>query len=99
MKHKDLIDVVPIMPCQNSLSIMSSKIYGEGRTHIPLCSTPTMHSRIQDRQGLYWKAFPTANHKRKYKFIMDLIPNDWKHLLRIEIFFWEINKEIYFTLK
>ena len=53
MKHKDLIDVVPIMPCQNSLSIMSSKIYGEGRTHIPLCSTPTMHSRIQDRQGLY----------------------------------------------
>ena len=26
--------------------------------------------------------FPNANHKRIYKFMMDLIPNDWKHLLR-----------------
>ena len=24
----------------------------------------------------------TANNKRLYKFIMDLIPNDWKHLLK-----------------
>ena len=28
--------------------------------------------------------FPTANHKR-YKLVMGLIPNDWKHLLRTEI--------------
>ena len=26
----------------------------------------------------------TANHKRIYKFIMDLIPHDWKHLLKTE---------------
>ena len=29
--------------------------------------------------------FPIANHKRIYKIIMDLIPNDWKHLLKTEI--------------
>ena len=28
--------------------------------------------------------FPTANHERIYKLIMELIPNDWKHLLRTE---------------
>ena len=25
---------------------------------------------------------PAANHKRKCKFIIDLTPNDWKHLLK-----------------
>ena len=28
--------------------------------------------------------FSTANHKRIYKFTMDLIPNNWKHWLRTE---------------
>ena len=28
--------------------------------------------------------FLTASHKRIYKFVMDLIPNDWKHLLKTE---------------
>ena len=28
--------------------------------------------------------FPTANHERIYKLIMDLICSDWKHLLRTE---------------
>ena len=28
--------------------------------------------------------FSTANHKRIYKRIMDLVTNDWKHLLRID---------------
>ena len=28
--------------------------------------------------------FPTVNHKKAYKLIVDLIPNDWKHLLRAE---------------
>ena len=31
----DFIDVVPIMPCQNTLWIMGSRIYAEGRTQIP----------------------------------------------------------------
>ena len=30
--------------------------------------------------------FPTANDEIMYKLIMDLIPNDWKHLLRTETF-------------
>ena len=29
-------------------------------------------------------AFATANYKRKYKLIMNLIPNEWKHVLRTE---------------
>ena len=28
--------------------------------------------------------FLTTNHKRIYKLIIDLIPNDWKHLLKTE---------------
>ena len=35
IKHKEFIDVVPIVPCQNPLWIMDSRIYGEGRTQIP----------------------------------------------------------------
>ena len=26
-------------------------------------------------------SFPIVNHEKIYKLIMDLIPNDWKHLL------------------
>ena len=29
-------------------------------------------------------SFSTVDHKRIYKFIIDSIPNDWKHLLRTE---------------
>ena len=32
IKHKEFIDVVPIMPRQNSSWIMGSRIYREGRT-------------------------------------------------------------------
>ena len=32
IKHKDFIDAVPIIPCQNSSWIMGLRIYGEGRT-------------------------------------------------------------------
>ena len=55
IKHKELIDVVPIMPCQNSSWIMGSRIYGEGRTQIPL-NSPTIIdtlAKVQDSQGLY----------------------------------------------
>ena len=55
IKHKDFIGDVPIMPCENSLWIMGLRIYGEGRTQIPLNSPATIDplARIQDRQGLY----------------------------------------------
>ena len=33
--------------------------------------------------------FPTANHKRICKLIMDIIPNDQKHLLRTETSLWK----------
>ena len=35
--------------------------------------------------------FPTANHKRICKLIMDIIPNDQKHLLKTETSLWKIS--------
>ena len=54
IKQKDLIDAVPIIPCQNSSWIMGLRIYGEGRTQISLSWFATIgpSARIQDRQGL-----------------------------------------------
>ena len=46
-RHKEFIHVVPVMPCQNSLWIMGSRIYGEGRTQIPLRSLATIDSLAQ----------------------------------------------------
>ena len=40
IKYKYFRDVIPIMPCQNSLWIMGLRIYGEGKTKIRL-SSPT----------------------------------------------------------
>ena len=42
IKHKDFIGAVPIMPCLNSSWIMGLRIYGEGRTQIPLSSPATI---------------------------------------------------------
>ena len=55
IKQKDFIGVSPVMPCENSSWIMGLRIYGEGKTQIPL-SSPTKIgplAKIQDRQGLY----------------------------------------------
>ena len=38
----DFIDAASIMPCQNSSSIMDSRIYGEGITQISLSSPATV---------------------------------------------------------
>ena len=56
IKHKDLIGAAPVMPCQNSSWITNLRIYGEGRTQVPLSSSAMIGplARIQDRQGLYW---------------------------------------------
>ena len=56
IKHKDFIGAAPVMPCQNSSWVMGLRIYGEGRTAIPLSSPATIGplARMQDRQGLYW---------------------------------------------
>ena len=43
--------------------------------------------------------FPTSNHKRIYKLIMDLIPNDSKHLLRTETFQKTLLKIFYYNNK
>ena len=53
--HKDFIGVVPIVPCENSSWIMGLRIYGEGKTQIPLSVPATIDPlpRIQDTQGLY----------------------------------------------
>ena len=42
--------------------------------------------------------FVTANNKRICKFIMDLILNDWKYLLRTETFKKSLSKNFLFTL-
>ena len=44
-------------------------------------------------------SFHTTNHKRIFKLIMDLIPNDWKHLLRTEIFQKSLLKTFYSLLQ
>ena len=54
IKYKDFIAAAPLIPCQNSSCVMDLRIYGEGRTQIPLSSPTTIRplARIQDRQGL-----------------------------------------------
>ena len=48
IKHKDFIDIVPIMSCQNSPWIMRSGIYREGRAQIPLSSPTTIDPLAPD---------------------------------------------------
>ena len=48
IKHKEFIDVVPIMLYQNWLWIMGLRIYGEGGTQIPLSSPATIDPLVQD---------------------------------------------------
>ena len=48
IKHKDFIDVVPIMLCLNTSWIMRSRIYGKGRIQIPLSSYTTIDPLAQD---------------------------------------------------
>ena len=54
IKQKNFKCAVPIMPCLNSSWIMSLRIYGEGKTQIPLSSPATIGPlpRIQDRQSM-----------------------------------------------
>ena len=56
IKHRDFIGAAPVMPCQNSSSIMDLRIYGDRRAQNPLSSPRKISplARIQDRQGLYW---------------------------------------------
>ena len=54
IKDNDFIDALRIIPCQNSSWTMGLRIYGEGRTQVPLSSPATISplARIQERQGL-----------------------------------------------
>ena len=49
-KHTHFIDMVPIIPSQNSPWIMGLRIYGEWRTQFPLSSSATIESLAQDSQ-------------------------------------------------
>ena len=53
---QDFIGAAPVMHCQNLSWIKDLRIYGEGRTQIPLISPATIGhlARVQDRQGLNW---------------------------------------------
>ena len=48
VKNKDFTVAVQIMTCQNSPCVMSLRIYGEGRTHIPLSSPAAIDPLGQD---------------------------------------------------
>ena len=52
IKYKYFRDVIPIMPCQNSLWIMGLRIYGEGKTKIRLSSptNTTIDPLVQDQK-------------------------------------------------
>ena len=52
IKYKYFRDVIPIMPCQNSLWIMGLRIYGEGKTKILLSSptNTTIDPLVQDQK-------------------------------------------------
>ena len=54
IKHRDVINAIQTMSCQNSSWVMGLRIDGEGRTQIPLSSAATIgpFAGIQDRQGL-----------------------------------------------
>ena len=41
-KNKHLIGTAPVIPCQNSSWITSLRIYGEGRTQIPMSLPATI---------------------------------------------------------
>ena len=43
--------------------------------------------------------FPTDSHERIYKLIMELIPNDWKHLLRTDTSHKSLLKSSITTIK
>ena len=49
-KHKEFINVVPIIPCQNSSWIKGSRISGGRRTQILLSLPPTIDHMAQDPQ-------------------------------------------------
>ena len=52
IKYKYFRDVIPIMPCQNSVRIMGLRIYGEGKTKILLSSptNTTIDPLVQDQK-------------------------------------------------
>ena len=56
IKHKEFIDVVPIMPRQNSSWIMGSRIYREGRTQGIYCEAHVTSTKnfIYIQRGQLW---------------------------------------------
>ena len=56
IKHKEFIDVVPIMPRQNSSWIMGSRIYREGRTQGICCEAHVTSTEnfIYIQRGQLW---------------------------------------------
>ena len=53
IKHKKIVDVIPILPCLNSSWIMGWRIFREGRTQKSLSSPATIGPLTQD-PGLTW---------------------------------------------
>ena len=64
IKHKDFIDDVPITPCQNSLWIMGSTIYGKGRTQIPDFTQYDRSYSTRSRIDEVYTDIKIANHTK-----------------------------------
>ena len=69
-KQKDFFGSAPVIPCQNSSSIMGLSIHRDGRTQISLSYPATIGplARIQDRQA-YTDIKITSNNKINLDFI------------------------------
>ena len=102
IKHIYFIGTVPVMPCLNSLWIMGLRIYGKGRTQIPLSSPATIGPLpgIQDRQGLYW--YIKYATKTKINLIMGSFTNHYNAIsidrfpskTKIEKYSWYFNNSL-----
>ena len=62
IKHKDFIDVVPIISSQNLLWIMGSNIYGEGRTQIPQFTCYNRSPSTRSKIGRVYTDIKIANN-------------------------------------
>ena len=64
IKHKDFIGAVPGTPCLNSSWVIGLRIYGEGRTQIPLSSRATIGPLPKSRIDRVYNDTKIANNTK-----------------------------------
>ena len=102
IKHKDFIGAVPIMLCLNSSWIMGLRIYGEGRTQIPLSSPATIGPLQGSRIDRVYTDIKIANNT-KINHIMVSFTNHYNAIsidrlpskTKIGKYSWYFNNSLY----